>query len=66
MVGGEETAQHADCGLEEVHVFVDVEVQVLLHPLLGLGELVLEVHDQHGVQTVYQGQAQPEPRETQS
>ena len=61
MVGGEEAPQDPDGGLEQVHVLVDVEVEVLRHPVLGLGELLLEVHDQHGVQAVYQSQAKVEP-----
>ena len=61
MIGRQEASQHSDCRLEQVHVLVDVEVEAVPDPALGLQELLLQVHDQHRVQAVDQGQAQVEP-----
>ena len=50
-----------DCGLEDVDVLVDAEVEALAHPLLGLLELVAQPHDVHRVEGVDQREAEAEP-----
>ena len=50
-----------DGSLKEVDVLVDPEVELLCHPVPGLCVLLLEVHDEHGVERVDDGQAESEP-----
>merc|ERR1719391_812469 len=53
--------QDPDGSLKEVDVLVDSEVELLCHPVPGLGVLLFEVHDEHGVERVDDGQAESEP-----
>ena len=50
-----------DGSLKEVDVLVDPKVELLCHPVPSLCVLLLEVHDEHGVKRVDDGQAESEP-----
>ena len=61
MVGGQQTAQHSDSRLKKVDVSVDVQLELCADPLTRLGKLLFQVHHEHRVQAVHQGQPQVEP-----
>ena len=61
MVGGEEATQNPDSGFEQVYVLVDVEIEIIFDPILSLYKLLLQIHHNHGVQAVDQGEAKVEP-----